>query len=85
MSLRSWIIIYLVNFGFWMWAFFLGGAEMLGGRPISGIFGFIFTLKWRVLNSEGIKALGWVILFFHTIFFIIGITTPGFREFFNII
>jgi hypothetical protein len=82
MSLTNWIIVYIADIVFWLWIFFLGGAELIGDTAFSGIFTFIFTLKWRELSDEGIKLFGWIILFLHTIFFIIGITTPQFRAFF---
>lgn len=79
MSLSNWIMIYLVDLVFWIWISKLGGAETLGDSPISGIFTFMITLKWRELSPEGVKALLTVVFALHTFFFILGILVPAFR------
>jgi len=83
MTLSKWIYYYLGDLAFWFWIFKLGGADLLGDTPFSGIFSFIITLKFRPMSSEGLIFLGWVIVIMHTIFFIIGVTTPEFRTVFG--
>ena len=84
MTLINWIAIYIADIMFWIWVYFVGGAEMLGNTFISGIFIFLVTLKWRQLNSEGIKLFGGLIVIMHTFFFILGIAFPPVRSFFGL-
>lgn len=83
MSLTNWITVYVADLMFWIWIFFIDGAEMLGNTFISGIFTFLVTLRWRELNAEGIKLFGCVVLSLHTFFFVLGIVVPPFRTFFG--
>lgn len=83
MSVNNWIIYYIYDAVFWIWIFYLGGAEKIGGTFISGIFYFLITLKWWEMSAEGIKIFGWVIITAHTIVLLIGIKYPEFRAVFG--
>jgi len=83
MSLSNWIYYYIGDLAFWLWIFKFNGAELLGDSFISGIFTFMITLKWRRMSAEGLQLFGFVIIFIHTVLFIIGVTTPEFRIFFK--
>lgn len=79
MTLTNWIIIYVANLLFWLWLTKLEGAEKIGDTPMSGIFTFLFTLKWREINAEGIRFFWSIVFILHTLFFILGIKVPAFR------
>ena len=75
-----WILGYALETLFTYWVYKKRGAERLEGTCASGFFSHFLAPRW---SAEGIKAfvgIGWVLM---TIFFIIGLFSPGVRQLFG--
>jgi hypothetical protein len=75
-STLVWIGLYLVDTLFWVWVCFYGGAELLEEHWLANLLIHWGASSWE---SESIKLVGWLILFFSTIWFLIGLFNPDLR------
>jgi hypothetical protein len=72
----AWIIFHFLNFLFWLWVVFWGGADWLEGTLSSGFLIHIFAPRW---SAEGIKLFGWGTLIIDLIWFLVGLFIPEAR------
>ncbi len=76
MSLTMWFVFYAVDVVFLLWVVRRGGAEVLEGTLASACLISYFALEW---SAEGIKLFAWCALVASTIWFIVGLFSPGLR------
>lgn len=75
MSMKAWIIGYLVQLVFWIWVLRWGGAKMLEGSWIAWLLG-ISGVTW---DEERVKFWAWVAVFTGTGAFVLGLFYPQLR------
>jgi hypothetical protein len=79
MSLVELILAYLIHLVFWLWVTRWGGAQRLEGTFSSGFLIHVLAPRW---TADGIKLFGYGAIFVSTVFFLLGLFLPDFREFF---
>jgi hypothetical protein len=77
-DMTYWLLAYLADMLFWIWVTRWGGAEKLEGTFASGFLISIFAAGW---SARGIRVFGYGTMVVSTIFFILGLFSPGFRWF----
>jgi hypothetical protein len=72
MSLTGWVASYAFDVLFCLWIIRWGGAELLDGVPVMGMFGALW-------GEESLRLYGWCMLIGGTIWFLVGAFWPDFR------
>ena len=75
MQLIHWIFVYVLTTLFWLWIILWGGASYLQGWKAWAVVHW-FAGWW---SAEQIRLYAVVLLFFETIWFILGLFKPGLR------